>query len=284
MTPSPEIWGGLRKISRSNGVFLAMHFYTEKDGVVLPRHFVEMTSRPGELRPSRMSDFRAAAKRGEIWQPSVSTVRDVLAKPALTNWIVGQHLKQAWHSAVESETTDPADGRNIWLSQEQWIAEICRLTELEMDRAPTAGSDLHKSLELYFNYKKVPDADFILCKTVYDHVRKYALGTLYTEERFITDGYGGQVDLSNQDWVIDYKSKQTAAKWKPGKMVYDEHTMQLAAYRKGLKTPKARCANVFICIENGEIDFHEHSEAELERGWKLFEHALAIWNLQNRRA
>jgi len=101
--------------------------------------------------------------------------------------------------------------------------------------------------------------------------------------------YGGQVDLiapnafliDQPNWIIDYKTKQTADKFKPGKMVYDEHGMQLAAYRKGLKLPRARCANVFICLEDGQIDFHEHKEEELQKGWEMFQCCLKLWQLQN---
>ena len=94
-------------------------------------------------------------------------------------------------------------------------------------------------------------------------------------------GFGGQVDLHNVQWVIDFKSKTTADKFKPGKMAYDEHRIQLSAYRIGLDMPTARCANVFISLEDGQVDFHEHTEAELDKGWRLFQHALSIWQIQN---
>ena len=70
-----------------------MHFY-HADGS--PRHFVEMTSRPGELRPTRITDVRKAAKAGEPWFPSVSTVLNILDKPALKNWLVDQHIDAAF--------------------------------------------------------------------------------------------------------------------------------------------------------------------------------------------
>jgi hypothetical protein len=246
-----------------------MHFYTTTDKGVEPRHFVPMASRPTELRPSRMSDLKAAAKRGESWVPSVTTILNVLDKPALVNWKVEQHLRQAIN--VDQRT-----------DVEQWIAEVKRLTEIQMDIAPSAGTDIHKELEAWFTGNPVSQDVLHICKNVEAAVRSRApLGSLISEKNFVSNGFGGQVDLHNNSWVIDFKSKQTADKFKPGKMAYDDHRMQLAAYREGLGLPHARAANVFVCLENGEVDFHEHTEAELGKGWELFQHALAIWQLQH---
>jgi len=254
------------------------HFYEQTAAGVEARHYVPLVSRPEELRPTRMSDVRKWTKEGRVVVPSVTTVLNVLAKPALQNWYVEQHLKLAFNLAHEFDNTD---------TEEHWIAEVRRLTELEMDKAPTAGGDLHKSLELYTRRElKEEHPDWRLCFEVSDAVMEYTgCGSWETETRFVSAlGFGGQTDLSSQDWLVDYKTKQTVAKFKPGKMVYDEHRMQLAAYREGLGLPKARCANVFICIEDGQIDFHEHKEDELQRGWRMFQNCLAIWNEQNRLA
>ena len=64
-------------------------------------------------------------------------------------------------------------------------------------------------------------------------------------------------------------------------MAYPDHARQLAAYRVGLKMPDAHCANAFVCLETGEIDFHVHPEADLQRGWETFLDCLSIWKREN---
>lgn len=250
-----------------------MHVYEATDAGVIACHFVEMTTRPGELRPTRISDFRKWRKEGRKVVPSVTEIGKVLDKPALVNWKVEQFLKQAF---IVDQRCDSFDA---------WASEVKRLTELQMDLAPSVGTDVHKVLEDYATGKDVLSELRPLCNDVFMAIEAYAGRMLRThykvEPRFATATYGGQVDLVGNGWLIDYKTKQTADKFKPGKMAYDEHRMQLAAYRMGMGMPSARAANVFISIEDGRVDFHEHTAVELDKGWRLFEHALAIWQLQN---
>ena len=254
------------------------HYYEKlSDGQVQPRHFVPMTSRPDELRPSRITDIRKMWKEGRDVTPSVTTVGNVLAKHALINWKIDQHLIQAW-------AIDPESRKYEGMNEYEFIKEVKRLTELQMDIAPSAGTDFHKLMENWVEGLGVPEKFKYLCDSVTDLIFQKSDTTIddwTTERNFVSDGYGGQIDISNSGWLIDYKTKQTADKFKPGKMVYPEHHMQLAAYRKGV-SPTARCANIFVCLEDGQIDFHEHKEEELEKGWELFHHALMIWQIQNK--
>ena len=122
-----------------------MHFYTKTEEGIQPRHFVNMTTREG-LRPSRVSDMKKAAKEGEIWHPSVTTILDVFNKPALINWKIDQHLKvardHAWAVKAENASIPEID---------DYIKEVKRRTELEMDKAPSLGTDFHKDMELMLN-------------------------------------------------------------------------------------------------------------------------------------
>lgn len=248
-----------------------MHFY-DRNGE--PRHFVPMKTKEG-LRPTRIND----AKK-ELWVPSVTTILNVLDKAALTGWKVNQHLLQAYKVKPD-----------IFPSVDAYLAEVKRLTELEMDKAPSAGTDFHSLMEDFVNGDMSNEHElWEMCHSVYWEIEratgfKNDDGTNHyaTEIRFAsTHGYGGCVDLSiSNQWIIDYKTKQTADKFKPGKMAYPDHARQLAAYRYGLGVPKARCANVFVCLETGEADFHEHAEADLVRGWETFQDCLRIWKREN---
>lgn len=256
-----------------------MGHYYERDGEsVEPRHFVPMASRPDELRPTRITDVRKWWKDGRLVVPSVTTVLDTLNKWGLNNWRIDQHLLVA-HDMPQG------------LSVEEYLAEVKRRTEMEMDKAPSAGTDFHAAIEAYVSDEPVPEGMGELCDRVWAETEKH-LPPHYdygAEVRFASElGFGGCTDLvaysqqTNADyWIIDYKTKREASKFKPGKMAYDEHRMQLAAYREGLELGNARCANVFVCLEDGQVDFHEHTEKDLIRGWQMFSHALEIWKLQN---
>ena len=61
---------------------------------------------------------------------------------------------------------------------------------------------------------------------------------------------------------------------------YDEHIMQLAAYREGLGMPEARCANLFVSrTVPGLVKIIEHSEEDIKKGFEMFTHLLKYWQL-----
>lgn len=247
------------------------HFYEKTATGVEPRHFVPMASRPGELRPTRLTDARKAG-----WYPSVTTVMGMLDKPALTDWKIGEHLKTAYAIYRSANVLDA----------DEWIRQVKRDTELALEKAPKDGTDFHDVMEIAYKAGAIEN----------EHHRKIAgtvmsdieAGTGIVSEDFEPEssfvhalGFAGKVDLHTgacaKGWVIDYKTKNTADKWKPGKMAYPEMAMQLAAYRVGLGLDNARCANVFICLETGEVEFYEWGEETLNRQWANFADLLRIW-------
>jgi len=253
-----------------------VHYYERTASGIIPRHYVEMSSRPGELRPTRITDVRKWIKEGRVVKPSVTTIQDCLAKPALINWKVEQYLKQAFNNPQLSVE-----------NYDDWLRQVKQDTEMAMEVAPQAGTDFHELMQLFFQAKLPTSNPFYgLCSKVHQeilHQNGGVAGEYRIEENFVSDmGYGGQIDLITPcPILVDYKTKQTADKFKPGKMVYPEHSQQLAAYRKGVDLPNARCCNLFVCLEDGQIDFYEHTEQQLEKGWKLFEHCMGIWYLLN---
>lgn len=238
-----------------------MHYYDIVDGQVVPRHFVPVASRPGDLRPSTIRD----AKKGKWW-PSVTTVGNLLEKPALKMWLVEQYLGQAWKTERGN-------------SFEEWLQAVKFNADQAMNAAPDAGSDVHDSLEKWFKGEKVPDAHRAICENVTACVNAHCPGQAWEVEKSFVHplGFGGKIDLSSPEWVIDYKTKQRADQWKPGKMAYPEHIRQLAAYRRGTQNLMARCANLFVCIETGEVEFIEHTEEALQIEWENFNDLLRIW-------
>ena len=95
-------------------------------------------------------------------------------------------------------------------------------------------------------------------------------------------GFGGKVDLHAPGVVLDIKSKEFTSSTIDKVEAYDEHMMQLAAYRVGLGMPEARCANVFASVtEPGLCKVVEWSQEDLTRGWTMFESLLKYWQAKN---
>jgi hypothetical protein len=81
--------------------------------------------------------------------------------------------------------------------------------------------------------------------------------------------------------VVDIKTKDFTD---PKDVVgYDEHLMQLSAYRVGLGIPNARCANIFVSrTQAGLCKIIEWSEEDLQRGFEMFCSLLKFWQLKNK--
>jgi len=90
-----------------------------------------------------MSDMRKAAKEGEVWVPSVTSIQDILAKHGLIIRKIDQHLEIAF-TRMETLKRD-CDGID------PYKYDVIRLTELQMDIAPNLGTDCHKFMENYMN-------------------------------------------------------------------------------------------------------------------------------------
>ena len=257
-----------------------MHFYTETEtGTIEPRHFVKMAKDPSRTRPSRITDAKKAAKNDdEIWLPSVTTILNILDKPALLNWEVDQHLDQAYRMAKEGQS----------LEGYSWKQEVKARTADEMDKAPKAGTDIHKILEDYFKDGITP-ADPVhqkICFNVSDLLLKYTAipSSECMHEQYFVSGldYAGCADLivpgkanpelddRNMGFVIDYKSKLTADKFK--------HRRQLAAYGKAILGNDFRAVNIFICLETGDVDWYEHDAGEIEDGYQDFLDCMSIYH------
>lgn len=246
------------------------HFYERNSaGEIIPRHFVPMASRPGELRPTRLTDAR---KHG--WFASVTTIQGMLDKPGLNNWRIDEHLKTVFElGSLEG-----------FSALDDFIQTVKQKTQEALDKAPQQGSDIHQSLEdalkggLAAEEHQLAVSNAITLAEVKTGAPN---STFIVEKSFVHPmGYAGKVDvhiIGETPWVLDWKSKNDAAKWKPGKMAYAEMCQQLAAYRVGLGLHNARCANVFVCIPTGEVEFHEWGQEELDREFANFSDLLRIW-------
>lgn len=237
------------------------HWYA-KDGT--PRYTT--LAKSGKQRPTTLRDART-----EGLVPSVTTVLGCAAKPALIAWMQRQVLLAA--------LTLPKKP----LENDQEYLDRIMLDAKEQGRsAADAGTDIHAAVESFYSGKGITKHP--------EHVRavenilNQTFGQMdwIAEKSFAHDhGFAGKVDLYATEVVVDIKSKEfTDSATVVG---YDEHLMQLAAYRVGLGMPNARCANVYVSRNvPGLAVVVEWEQAELKRGWGMFCALLEYWSLKNK--
>ena len=218
-------------------------------------------------------DLRHARKLGLL--PGVSSISRCAAAPGLEIYKV----KQAVLSAL---TLARRDGE----SDESYLYRIELDSQERGKKAAERGTAIHTAIQGHFQ-GEAPDPEFwpyvkIVAELVQDRCGEQQWKA---EQSFgHVAGYGGKADLSCEAWLLDFKSKDAADMDNPDKkLVWDDHPQQLAAYRRGLEIPKARCANVFISREEPIIaKFCEHAPEDLGRGLEMFDALLYYWQVKSR--
>jgi hypothetical protein len=139
---------------------------------------------------------------------------------------------------------------------------------------------IHDQLEKYYSNVDVPVAYQQLCETVDLKLKEVCSsegGAWVSEKAFAHhSGYGGKVDLHNDEWVVDFKTKEFPDQPNVKKMVYDDYGTQLAAYAQGLGSGR-RLLNVFIDVGSPRVLVWEHED--VNRFQTMFNHALSLWKL-----
>jgi len=240
----------------------SQHWYTREGA---PAYSV--TNKDGHQRPTTLRDAR---KLNLI--PSVTTIIKCAASPGLEAWKLQQMMLAALTLPRAPEETE-----------ESFISRIQSDSKEQAKMAADRGSEVHAALEGYFDTRHVTS--------------KFSESIFGTEEQVIkvfgdlewcaeksfahTKGFGGKVDLHSRDGngvVIDFKTKEFTSDQVEKAQGFDEHLMQLAAYRVGLDLPDARCANVFVSVtQPGLVVVREWTQEELKKGWAMYESLLNYW-------
>jgi len=249
----------------------SVHWYAQ-DGA--PAYTVK--AKDGSDRPTTLRDAR---KLNLV--PSVTTVMKVAAKPGLDVWKNEQLLLAALTLPRKPEETE-----------KEFIARVIVDSKETGKRAAERGTRVHESIERHYrrdNFVEHKDIAEAFEKAVFEHFKTHPFQPWETEISFSDPrGFGGKVDLYTKPdesapvgIVVDAKTKEFG---KDDKIeVYDEHLMQLAAYRVGLGMTHARCANAFASVSYpGLIRVVEHSDEDLQRGWEMFCALLNFWKLKNK--
>ena len=239
------------------------HWYT-RDGV--PQYTVE--AKKGGQRNTTLRDARTMNL-----VPSVTTILNIAAKPALLAWMQQQVLYAAL--TLPRRSDEP---------EKEYIDRIINDSKEQGRSAADAGTDIHASIQGHYEGQttgKHTEMVAACTKAINDH---FGEAIWISERSFAHEaGFGGKCDLfcaGTTNAVVDIKTKEFTD---PDKVVgYDEHMMQLAAYRVGLGIPNARCANVFVSRNvPGLVVVKEWPLEDLDKGWEMFLHLLAFWQLKN---
>lgn len=228
------------------------HWYTATGEA---RHFVPKKTGQGN-RPTTIADAR---KEGLL--PSVTSVLQILDKPALTDWKIRMAVL-----AVVTAPDVPGEGLDSKITR---VLESEQQQEEEAQKARDWGVMIHDALEAYFLGKEVepelkpwimPAAN-ALC----------ARGSLVCAEKILVGrGYAGRTDLileAPDHWLmVDWKT----AKKLPEKGPWPEHVLQLSgayapAYHRMIETDPhmmqkpIRCANCYLSsVEQGKFVLFDH--------------------------
>jgi len=239
------------------------HWYT-RDGV--PQYTVE--AKKGGQRATTLRDARTMNL-----VPSVTTVLNVAAKPALLAWMQQQVLYAAL--TLPRRPDEP---------EKEYIDRIINDSKEQGRSAADAGTDIHASIQGFYEGQSTGKHTEMVtaCTQAIDN---WAGPRTWISERAFAHeaGFGGKCDLYSEadgGFVADIKTKEFTDPDKVGG--YDEHLMQLAAYRVGLGVPNARCANVFVSRNvPGLVVVKEWPLEQLDTGWAMFMHLLSFWQLKN---
>jgi hypothetical protein len=206
--------------------------------------------------------------------PSVTTITQVLAAPALVEWL----RREAILAAV---TTPRKDGEDL-----DSFVERCLSVDAEdtADKAKQLGTDIHDAIENLLSgtaYQRIDLDPFVIPagKAVQEIGRVTA-----TEKILVGDGYAGKTDcICENDLfinVIDFKT--TKAKKLP-KESYPEHKLQLAAYAACLGNTGNKhisTFNIYISTINpGQISVCQNPD--WDKSYAMFKNVLELWQWQN---
>ena len=216
----------------------------------------------------RNTTLRDARERNLV--PSVTTILNIAAKPGLNVWLQEQAILAA---LTLPRGTDEAESA--------WLKRVVQDSKAQARDAADLGTEIHAAVQGFYEGRKAsayPMHVQTCTKAIESH---YGARNWIAERAFAHEmGFGGKVDMHTDGIVIDIKTKDFDD---PAKVAgYDEHLMQLAAYRVGLGMPEARCANVFVSRTNADLAVvKEWAEEDLARGWLMFTALLSFWQYKN---
>lgn len=238
----------------------AGHWY-DKAGT--PRYTI--IGKNGKERNTTLRD----AREHELY-PSVTTILRCAAAPALERWKSNEKMLSA--------LTLPRRPDEL---EADWLRRVEQDWQETGKKAADRGTAIHGAVERHI-LGLPPDPELLpFALAARAELDRVCGEQAWRPERSFAhpSGYGGKTDLHSDEWLIDIKTKD---KVDPNKTeLYDDHYMQLAAYRHGLGIPEARCGILFVDRLVPLAVFAPAEEHKLISGLQMFNALLAFWQAKN---
>jgi hypothetical protein len=203
--------------------------------------------------------------------PSVSAIGGLAPAPQLVNWKLNQVIQLAHENPRKS-----TEGVQAYMKRIQKMFR--ERGQAIMDK----GSEIHAAIERAMAdtvWIPRPEASAAI-KTLGEWA---GLDSWRAEKSFCHPmGFGGKCDAHKPGFVGDFKTKEDFVEGQSLK-TWDNHAIQLAAYRQGFGLINARCAIIYISTQvPGLTQLVEVSQDELNKGWEMFKALLLYWQAKNR--
>ena len=213
----------------------------------------------GKERNTTLADAR---KLGLV--PSVTEIIKLSSKPGLDNWKAEQLLMAAM-------TTTRQEGE----TEEGFIAHIKKSASEQAQKASKMGTMIHAVVQQGFEGKAISND----CCKYYNSAKQTLLDEVgyidwECECPFGTKRYGGKIDLLSDEYLIDIK---TTDKPLDGLALYDDHYMQLAAYRFGIEgreDAELECGILYVNSLTAESKLILAEGDMILRGYMMFKALL----------
>lgn len=225
-----------------------------------------------DLVPSRGGGQKRATvreAREHKLVPRFSTVAEYKSSYYLTEWRV--------NTAIETALANP----------DKSLDEIKEILQDGGDTSKNKGSEIHRSLELYFTENRsvlYPQ----LCESINEGV-VLQFDAVLPEKRIITKWFGGTADLVGLKHgtfsVGDFKTTKNLDKIRGP---YDKWLIQLAAYSWGLRVSgelkSPNTANFIIAIDQNTLDWKRFDidDDDIKRAEKEWVAMLYAWHVSNK--
>lgn len=230
----------------------------------------EIMGKNGKLRPTTVRDMRKLDLL-----PSVSSALSMLPKPGLIIW----QKKNVLMSALTlTRLPDEAD--------DAYIARILADADEQSRKAREKGTAIHGAIERFVQGQTIETEYAVYVRPAINALSEHIgvvpmLDKCEAEKSFadIDSLYGGKVDLFSRplNFIVDFKTKEFTED--TDKLAWDEHIIQLTAYKMGLGMPDARLINVFVSTSvPGLVRIVEHEDGD-PRYWQIFQACLKLWRL-----
>lgn len=191
--------------------------------------------------------------------PGVTTVLQILNKPALVKWANNLGLQGIDSSRFRDKMADIGTLAHLMI--------LDFFKQQKSDYSEYSPDDIDKAENCLISF--------------YNWVNENDVKPIDVEVRFVSElyRYGGTVDL--YCWLNEIP---TLVDFKTGKGIYEEMFIQVAGYRQLLAEHRKQVEQVRILrIGREESEgFEDHKVSNLDDYWNIFFYSLNIYNLKNK--